>query len=262
MAQLSWGTLCLPLWSSKEMQVCGQGQDCGIRRPVHDPYMPPFTLHWHNCVCGSVKSSCFWPFIIVFFSFSFFLFFFFLSSHLFSSGKGTWLVMMHNCLGSCFRRHGAPLTCQTTAVAMWLPLLCSFRRPAGIYSIFSKQGILPEVHSGESTSGNSHWEVRVKDFIIKKPQTNNKKHKTPNAVSFQVILWGRDCKRSREARVSLVPTQSHFFQEDIKSPFQCKPFWGRGEAEDCSNIHLVLAGIEFISQPKQWKKVREGHKAA
>lgn len=113
---------------------------------------------------------------------------FFLSSHLFSSGKGTWLVMMHNCLGSWFRRHGAPLTCQTTAVAMWLPLLCSFRRPAGIYSIFSKQGILPEVHSGESTSGNSHWEVRVKDFIIKKPQTNNKKHKTPNAVSFQVIL--------------------------------------------------------------------------
>lgn len=85
-----------------------------------------------------------------------------------------------------------PLTCQTTAVAMWFPLLYSCRRPAGIYSIFSKQGIIPEVHSGESTLGNSHWEVRVKDFIIKKTQTNNKNHKITNpggnAISFQVIL--------------------------------------------------------------------------
>lgn len=53
-------------------------------------------------------------------------------------------------------------------------LLCSFRRPAGIYCIFSKQGNIPEVHSGESTSGNSPWEMTVKDFIIKKPKTNNR----------------------------------------------------------------------------------------
>lgn len=66
------------------MQVCGQGQDYGFRRTVHDPHTSLFTHDQHNYACGSLLSAVFD--LSSLFSFPSFSLFFF-NSHLFSSSK-------------------------------------------------------------------------------------------------------------------------------------------------------------------------------